>query len=187
MHGVGLQRCLARAEGFAPMAWYLPALIMFLLHLNPTENSTSPHQRPSVCNHAIRIPARNSPLATAHLGEVCRGQSTDANEMTCEDTQHDSIQSRLDTTLSEDALIALRRDDVCMKEQSCPGHGLREQCDHGPAGGVGRGGIVLNLPAARNRPTALVPAEVQKLRAPQKAPAADLRPAQHDVVRRFNR
>ena len=27
-----------------------------------------------------------------------------------------------------------------MKAQSCPGHGLWEQCDHGPAGGVGRGG-----------------------------------------------
>ena len=43
-----------------------------------------------------------------------------------------------------------------VKEQSCPGNGLREQCDHGPARGVGRGGIVLNLPAARNRQTALV-------------------------------
>ena len=28
---------------------------------------------------------------------------------------------------------------VVMKEQSCPGHGLWEQCDHGPAGGVVRG------------------------------------------------
>ena len=35
-----------------------------------------------MCDHAIRIPAWNRPLATAHLGEVCRGQSTDANEMT---------------------------------------------------------------------------------------------------------
>ena len=68
----------------------------------------------------------------------------------------DSIQSQLDTTLGDDVFIVLRRDDVCMKEQSCPGHGLWEQCDHGPAGGVGRGGIVLNLPAARNRQTALV-------------------------------
>ena len=59
-------------------------------------------------------------------------------------------------TLGDDVFIVLRRDDVCMKEQSCPGHGLWEQCDHGPAGGVGRGGIVLNLPAARNRQTALV-------------------------------
>ena len=59
-------------------------------------------------------------------------------------------------TLGDDVFIVLRRDDVCMKEQSCPGNGLREQCDHGPAGGVGRGGIVLNLPSARNRQTALV-------------------------------
>ena len=59
-------------------------------------------------------------------------------------------------TLGDDVFIVLRRDDVCMKEQSCPGHGLWEQCDHGPAGGVGRGGIVLNLPAARDRQTALV-------------------------------
>ena len=40
----------------------------------------------------------------------------------------DSIQSQLDTTLGDDALIVVRRDDLCMKEQSCPGHGL---CDHG--------------------------------------------------------
>ena len=31
---------------------------------------------PSVLQHGT------GPLATAHLGEVCRGQSTDANEMT---------------------------------------------------------------------------------------------------------
>ena len=68
----------------------------------------------------------------------------------------DSIQSQLDTTLGDDVFIVLRRDDVCMKEQSCPGHGLWKQCDHGPAGGVGRGRIVLNLPAARNRQTCLV-------------------------------
>ena len=67
-----------------------------------------------------------------------------------------SVYLQLDTTLGDDVFIVLRRDDVCMKEQSCPGHGLWEQCDHGPAGGVGRGGIVLNLPAARNRQTALV-------------------------------
>ena len=59
-------------------------------------------------------------------------------------------------TLGDDVFILLRRDDVYMKEQSCPGHGLWEQCDHGPAEGVGRGGIVLNLPAAHNRQTALV-------------------------------
>ena len=29
---------------------------------------------------------------------------------------------------------------TCMKEQSCPGHGLWEQCDHGPSGGMGGGG-----------------------------------------------
>ena len=59
-------------------------------------------------------------------------------------------------TLGDDVFIVLRRDDVCMKEQSCPGHGLWEQCDHGPSGGKGEGGIVLNLPPARNRQTALV-------------------------------
>ena len=26
-------------------------------------------------------------------------------------------------TLGDDVFIVLRRDDVCMKEQSCPGHG----------------------------------------------------------------
>ena len=36
----------------------------------------------------------------------------------------DSIQSQLDTSLGDDVFIVLRRDDVCMKEQSCPGHGL---------------------------------------------------------------
>ena len=45
--------------------------------------------------------------------------------------------------LGDDVFIVLRRDDVCMKEQSCPGHGLWEQCDHGPSGGNGEGGIVL--------------------------------------------
>ena len=59
-------------------------------------------------------------------------------------------------TPGDDVFIVLRRDDVCMKEQSCPGHGLWEHCDHGPAGGVGREGIVLNLPAAQNRQTVLV-------------------------------
>ena len=61
-------------------------------------------------------------------------------------------------TLGDDVFIVLRRDDVCMKEHQrpCPGHGLWEQCDHGPAGEVGRGGIVLNLPAAWNRQAALV-------------------------------
>ena len=68
----------------------------------------------------------------------------------------DSIQSQLDTTLGDDIFIILRCDDICMNEQSCPGHGLWEQCDHGPAGGVGRGGIVLNLPPARNRQACLV-------------------------------
>ncbi|CAL8292529.1 unnamed protein product [Arctogadus glacialis] len=96
-----------RAEGFAPTAWYLTAMIMFLLHLN----STSPHQRPSV------LP-RPTPAAPSY--------------------------------------------------PSCP--------------------VLPQLP----RPTPVAPsypspAEVQKLRAPQRAPAADLRPAQHDVVRRFNR
>ena len=43
-------------------------------------------------------------------------------------------------TLGDDVFIVLRRDDVCMKEQSCPGHGLWEQCDHGPSGGNGEGG-----------------------------------------------
>ena len=43
-------------------------------------------------------------------------------------------------TLGDDVFIVLRRDDVCMKEQSCPGHGLWEQCDHGPSGGNGGGG-----------------------------------------------
>ena len=57
-------------------------------------------------------------------------------------------------TLGDDVFIVLGRDDVCMKEQSCPGHGLWEQCDHGPAGGVGRG--TEHLPAAQNRQTALV-------------------------------
>ena len=41
-------------------------------------------------------------------------------------------------TLGDDVFIVLRRDDVCMKEQSCPGHGLWEQCDHGPSGGKRR-------------------------------------------------
>ena len=59
-------------------------------------------------------------------------------------------------TLGDDVFIVLRRDDVCMKEQSCPGHGLWEQCDHGPSGGNGEGGIVLNLPPAQNRQTAIV-------------------------------
>ena len=43
-------------------------------------------------------------------------------------------------TLGDDVFIVLRRDDVCMMAQSCPGHGLWEQCDHGPAGGSGEGG-----------------------------------------------
>ena len=42
-------------------------------------------------------------------------------------------------TLGDDVFIVLRRDDVCMKAQSCPGHGLWEQCDHGPSGGMGGG------------------------------------------------
>ena len=41
-------------------------------------------------------------------------------------------------TLGDDVFIVLRRDDICMKAQPCPGHGLWEQCE-GLAGGMGRG------------------------------------------------
>ena len=57
-----------------------------------------------------------------------------------------SIVVKAARTLGDDVFIVIQRDDVCSKEQSCPGQGLWEQCDHGPAGGVGRGRILLNFP-----------------------------------------
>ena len=42
-------------------------------------------------------------------------------------------------TLGDDVFTVLRRDDVCMKEQSCPGHGLWGSVTTGQRGEWGGG------------------------------------------------